>query len=111
MTIKDQDLENPDNWNLDSAEIKPPVRNRRAIVSVALPSDDFQLISKCAQALGMKLSEFLRTAAIEKCQPDNRITEVVFTGSSVQGNVVLQTKLAGLTRAAWGDSVPAFIRT
>ena len=63
---KDSDLENTDNWDVESAERRPPVRRRRVVVSVALPPDDFDKIARFAELNGMKVSEFLRESALER---------------------------------------------
>jgi len=62
----ENELENQDNWDFDQAETKGPVKSNRVVVSVAFQRTDFQLVSKLAQRLGKKTSEFIREAAVEK---------------------------------------------
>ncbi|MCH7745274.1 MAG: hypothetical protein IIB15_00425 [Chloroflexi bacterium] len=77
-----EDLEKPDNWDFDNAVEHPPVRGRRAIVSVAFPRDDFQLVSGTAAKLGMKTSEFIRKAAIEKASTSAEILSIAWIGGT-----------------------------
>lgn len=57
-----------DDWALDEAEIHEPPKNPRAVVSVAFPRDDFGKVSEAARASNMKVSEFIRTAALERAE-------------------------------------------
>ena len=77
-----EDLEKPDNWDFDNAVEHPPVRGRRAIVSVAFPRDDFQLVSGTAAQLGMKTSEFIRKAAIDKASTSAEILSIAWIGGT-----------------------------
>ena len=59
-------LRNPDEWADDGdAELRPPVKPARAVVSVAFPREDLERVSTEARRKGMKLSEYIRTAALE----------------------------------------------
>lgn len=44
--------------------VQYPTREPRAIVSVAFPKQDFEPVSLAAGRAGMKLSEFIRVAAL-----------------------------------------------
>jgi hypothetical protein len=57
-----------DDWALDQVEIHEPPKNPRAVVSVAFPRDDFEKVSDAASASNMKVSEFIRTAALERAE-------------------------------------------
>ena len=63
---KNNELENLENWDIEKAQIKRPVKKSRVVVSIALQHDEFELISKHAELLGKKTSQFIREAAIEK---------------------------------------------
>lgn len=67
------DLERAATWDYQQAEVKQPMKNPRAVVSVALSHDDFSRISAHAQRAGKKTSQFIREAALEKvagtCKP------------------------------------------
>lgn len=61
-----EELQNPDEWSDDGdAELRPPVKSPRAVVSVAFSSADLGRVSTEARRKGMKLSEYIRTAALE----------------------------------------------
>ena len=47
-------------------ELPPPARKARAIVSVAFPGADFDYVSEAARNARMKISHFIRAAALEK---------------------------------------------
>ena len=59
-------LEDPDEWNSERAEERPPSASARAVVSVAFNGDDFDRVSDAARRAGMKTSEFIRAAALER---------------------------------------------
>ena len=61
-----RELENPENWDWEKAERQPPVQARRTIVSVAFARAEFAQVAKYAQSIGMKTSEFIRRAALER---------------------------------------------
>ena len=59
----------PGQWDDQAAEVRPPVNNPRAVVSVAFTREDFNRVSQHARALGMKTSEFIRKAALDRLEP------------------------------------------
>jgi hypothetical protein len=61
--------EDPDEWDLENAETRPPVAKPRSVVSVAFPAQDFETLAKAAKAAGKKLSEFIREAALARARP------------------------------------------
>jgi hypothetical protein len=62
----DSELERLDTWDTDNVEVRQPQKPSRVVFSVAFKRDDFDLILKYAEFCGMKTSEFIREAAIEK---------------------------------------------
>jgi len=68
MPKEEDRLANEKTWDFNSAERRGPVAGRRAIVSVGIPSDELGLISTAARQSQMKVSEFIRGAAIEKAR-------------------------------------------
>ena len=62
----DEELERADTWDYERAEVKQPVRNPRAVVSVPFSRDDFARVSAHAQRVGKRTSQFIREAALEK---------------------------------------------
>lgn len=65
--MSDEELRDESKWDFENAEqLPPPERKARAIVSVAFPGTDFDYVSKAARNADMKVSHFIREAAIEK---------------------------------------------
>lgn len=62
---KREDLENPEEWAFERAQRRSNTRRPRAVVSVAFSRDDFERIGEAAESLNMKVSEYIRTAALE----------------------------------------------
>ena len=56
-------------WDLAGAVTQPPVKNRRSVVSVAFPSEQFQAVARAAREQGKKLSAFIREAAMRAVEP------------------------------------------
>jgi hypothetical protein len=86
-------------WDLDAAEARPAVRNRRAVVSVAFPSEDFKKVSQAAERAKMKISEFIREAAIAMAEPNRPpSTMVVFAGGGAGTTFYVEAHAGGVTR-------------
>ena len=62
--MAEEELQNEDMWDFEGAEARPPVRGRRAIVSVSFTPEDFRRVSEAARDAGMRLSEYIRIAAL-----------------------------------------------
>ena len=58
------ELQSPETWNWERGEIRPGRKKPRAVVSVAFNRDDFETVAAFAERAGMKLSQFIRSAAI-----------------------------------------------
>ena len=102
MTMDKQELselQDPTNWDDQSTEVHEPRAQRRAVVSVAFPSDDFRDVSQAARGSNMKLSEFIREAALEKTKQLRRATRPIVLRTSVQGS-----SRGGMTDASSGRS-------
>ncbi|MGA2285522.1 MAG: hypothetical protein ABSG55_04555 [Dehalococcoidia bacterium] len=80
MTDKDEDLKNPEKWDWDHAERRAGRKKARAIVSVAFNREDFDSVAHFAERAGMKLSEFIRSAAIG-CAEGKNLLVFVTAGS------------------------------
>jgi hypothetical protein len=63
-----EDLQNPEHWDYERAERRPAAKAGRAVVSVAFPRDDFQLVANAADREGERLSEFVRKAAVARAR-------------------------------------------
>jgi hypothetical protein len=61
-----RELEDPETWDMTGGEVLPPVKTARAVVSVAFPREDFARVSEYARRQGMKTSEFVRKAALDR---------------------------------------------
>jgi hypothetical protein len=59
-----EELQNPESWDWERAQARPGRKKPRAVVSVAFKRDDFEIVAAFAERAGMKLSEFIRSAAI-----------------------------------------------
>lgn len=76
--MSDEELRDESMWDFENAEqLPPPERKARAIVSVAFPGADFDYVSQAARNADMKLSHFIREAAIEKA---SAATPTVYLG-------------------------------
>ena len=82
--MTDHNLQNPNNWDFENAEKRPGVKKPRAVVSVAFSREDFERVAEHAEHLGMKISEFIRNAALEQVE-----------GPKVGGDFVLVSGLYG----------------
>ena len=91
MTMSDeevQNLEDPRAWDQENAVTVRPKRKVRAVVSVAIPAEAFDQISESAERAGMKLSEFIRDAAMEKTASLSRMESIELSGTSLGALVV-----------------------
>ncbi len=93
----ENELRNPENWDFDRAKTEEPVKNPRVVVSVSFPHEDFVSISKCAERLGKKTSEFIREAALDRARNRGPQTVVYDYGST--GPLWFDRKLPTSTRA------------
>lgn len=91
----DSELENLDSWDVEHAQLRPPVKPSRLVVSVSFPRKDFEQISKHAELIGKKISQFIRDAAIEKTLP--------------QQDFLLLSSFSGSLGASWlTEQLPTF---
>ena len=77
-------LESEEEWEEPEEELlAQPRRRPRAVVSVAFPREDFEVVEECAERLGKRLSEFIREAAIARAKPRRgSVTYQGFGGTS-----------------------------
>lgn len=68
--MDERELQNPENWDFEKADVRPGVKKSRAVVSVAFTREDFELVARAAEEFGMKVSEFIRAAALDRAQPN-----------------------------------------
>ena len=79
------ELESDETWNHDRGELRPPVKNRRTVVSVAFPRDDLETVGRAAEQRRMKLSEFIRRAAVDQAITRAVVTSIVWEGTTSSG--------------------------
>ena len=102
MTEREEtDIEDARNWDLDNPERSGPVRNRRTVVSVSLPSDVFQVVAAAAREAGLSTSQYLREAAVAKASPSRGEADLWWAGSS--GSVVSYLSQRPTTGARTAD--------
>jgi hypothetical protein len=58
-----------DQWDNSEVQVHPPVKNSRAVVSVAFSREDFNAVSQEAESRGKKTSEFIRESTLERIRP------------------------------------------
>ena len=77
-----EELQDQDTWDFERAERRPGRKGGRAVVSVAFGADEFDAVSGAAESLGMKLSAFIRAAALGHARAQTSTGHVVSaTGS------------------------------
>ena len=65
MSDTDREYQKPDTWDWEQAEMRPPVKRARVIVSVAFPRPDFERVAAYAERVGKRTSEFIREATLQ----------------------------------------------
>lgn len=83
----DSELEKLETWDTNQVETRQPQKSSRVVFSVAFSRDDFNQISKHAELIGKKTSEFIREAVIEKI--------------SIQGNQIISVNSYGSLGTIW----------
>jgi hypothetical protein len=104
-----KELQNPKTWDWDRAEAHPGHKKPRAVVSVAFNRDDFETVAFYAERAHMKLSEFIRSAAIGCAEGKNLL--VFVTGGSPDAPSTTYSPPSPFTRAdsplVFNESSPA----
>ena len=81
MADKEQEkLKDPKTWDWERAETRPGRKKPRAVVSVAFNRDDFETVSLFAERARMRVSEFIRSAALGCAEGKNRNSRAGFMG-------------------------------
>ena len=78
-------LQDDESWDASQASLRSPVRNARAVVSVAFAREDLDRVSARAEELGMKTSEFIRHAALESAAASGGGSKSTITSVSAPG--------------------------
>ena len=87
---QDKDLANPDDWDYESAERRPGLKNKaRVVVSVAFSRDDFNLVTEHAAGAGKPVSTFIRDTVLDHSE----------------GRVVVPAEISGGTGYGFGTVI------
>ena len=97
--LDDQDLNLQDEstWDSDKAEVRPPSRSNRVVVSVAFARQDFDKVVELAESVNMKTSEFIRTSALEKVSKPAEPSGITTYSVSNAGFVISGSPIGGTT--------------
>ncbi len=79
---EEEELMDPASWDDDTAEVRQPIRKPRAVVSVAFPAADFELVAARARENGVTVSGYIRSAAVAQAS-----NPVMFVGWSASHSV------------------------
>lgn len=97
------DLERPEQWDFERAARRRGVRAPRAVVSVAFRREDFELVAAAAERANMKLSEFIRAAALAAARSRSEPGRLMIDGASgaavfYAGRASAHTELGSVVR-------------
>lgn len=108
-----EELRNPEQWE-EEGSIRPGVKSPRAVVSVSFPRGELERVSEEARRSGMKLSEYIRSAALDRARRSQSPNTVVRSLSSTQGvvsdypqNRPRGSRVPGELRASVGELIRA----
>lgn len=108
---EEREYQDPTSWEHGDDDRREPVKNSRAIVSVAFSRPDFESVAEAARREGMRTSEFIRTAAIERAEAQSKRAVVVSASATLQ----VRTPYPGTTlRVAQGLHIvndPVVVKT
>ena len=79
-----EEPQNPESWDWERAQARPGRKKPRAVVSVAFNREDFETVAAFAERAGMKLSQFIRSAAIG-CAEGKMLVAFLTSGSADAG--------------------------
>jgi hypothetical protein len=82
-----KDLHDPESWDWEHAQSRAGRKKPRAVVSVAFKRDDFETVALCAERAHMKVSEFIRSAALG-CAEGRYLVVLPSASSPGAGSVV-----------------------
>jgi len=91
-----KELQDPNNWEFDETPPEAPPRRGRAVVSVAFNAEDFDRVSRHARASGLRLSEFIREAALDRTTAPGARAEFEITSGGL-GGILFARRIAAIT--------------
>ena len=65
------ELQDPANWDYEHAEPFPGTELPHAVVAVRLSGEDFVRVAKQAERAGLKVTEFIRDAALDRAAQES----------------------------------------
>jgi hypothetical protein len=95
-------LENSENWDWENAETESGTKNRRAIVSVAFPREDFKKVAECARQIGVSVSAFIRHAAVDTAEKVSKGTQKSKLLPSEPGTYAIPSSVAPIVWVTTG---------
>lgn len=104
---EEEELMDPGSWDDEAAEVRQPVRKPRAVVSVAFPAADFELVAAKAREEGATVSGYIRRAAVAHASSPVVSAHWSTSGSVIttQGPVFPTTLIDAPAEAYRSDSV------
>lgn len=82
------ELQSAEAWEDTDEAVQPATKAPRAVVSVAFSREDFERIVELAKQSGMKTSEFIRLAAMDKATSKPRESPIISVSGGVQTSYV-----------------------
>lgn len=89
-----RELEAPENWDFEGAEKHEGTKAARAVVSVAFRSEDFKHVVQAAERAGMKTSEYIREAALQRVEHEEDMARVASFSGSLGASVYTREPIA-----------------
>lgn len=86
MAMRDEELQDPQQWDFEHAKKRRGVKRSRAVVSVALSRQDYDRVVDAAEQQGMRTSEFIRNAALEQARDTLGARAVPLSADAVTTN-------------------------
>jgi hypothetical protein len=106
------ELERGDAWEDEPFMVQQPRKPGRAVVSVALAREDFALVARIARENGMKTSEFIREAALDRArgtESSRFVPEVTITNGGFRTGTVTEA-VRSVKLTVDEDSIPYITR-
>jgi hypothetical protein len=104
---QNSELERLETWDNNKVEIRKPKKPSRVVFSVAFKRDDFDRVSKYAELCGIRTSEFIREAAIEKTLKQGEFAWFMFdSGSQIASWIIDKNEMPQITAASGFQTEP-----
>jgi hypothetical protein len=110
--MDDEDVrqpENSENWDWDKAQLKSGTKERRTIVSVPFPREDFKKVTECARELGISVSAFIRDAAVSSAEALSSVSRRPHSISTEPGTYAMPTEMSPIDWKLTGPGVTSLV--